>query len=365
MAFREVSHILGRYFFVIALILLIPLGVAAYFEFLVSPDLHPQIHSTVAFLETVGASLLLALGFSWLGRRSKGNVYWKEGLLVVVSIWFLTPLVGSFPFMFSGTLSNPLHGYFEMMSGFTTTGASILSSSSASELVVEETPLDGKDDALKTRYVYRATVAPIRDTEGKVLYTGVEAVGKALLFWRSMTQWLGGIGVIVLFVAIFPALGMGGKMLLHAEVPGPIKDSLTPRIRETAWHLMLIYLSLTVAEVVALMATNWEIDLFEALVTTFSTISTGGYSIYNASIGAFNNPTTEWVVLIFMLAGVVHFTLYFYLRRAWIYKLYNSELLVFLITIFGASLFASLSIVGTLKSSLTGGGIQGEVYSPM
>ncbi|MCB1149845.1 MAG: TrkH family potassium uptake protein, partial [Chlamydiia bacterium] len=167
-----------------------------------------------------------------------------------------------------------------------------------------------------------------------------------ILFWRSFLQWLGGLGIVVLFVAILPVLGVGGKMLFHSEMPGPIKESLTPRIKETALALWKIYLGLSAVQVMLLMVTNTELDLFNAVCITLSTISTGGFTVVNGSIGAYNSSATEWVVLIFMLLGSINFSLFYFLFKGKLYRLKDIELIVYLILITVSSIYVASSLVG-------------------
>jgi trk system potassium uptake protein TrkH len=155
--------------------------------------------------------------------------------------------------------------YFESMSGFTTTGASIL--------------------------------------------TAIESLPKGLLFWRSLTHWLGGMGIVVLTVAVFPLLGIGGLQLIKAEAPGPTVDKLTPKIAGTAKILWIIYISLTVIETILLMFGG--MDLFDALTHTFGTLATGGFSPKNTSVGFYNSAYIDWVITIFMVMAGINFALYF------------------------------------------------------
>lgn len=163
----------------------------------------------------------------------------------------------------------------------------------------------------------------------------------------------------MLFVAILPLLGIGGKLLFQAEVPGPIKDSFTPRIKETASLLWTIYLGLTVAETAFLMLTNRAMPFFDAICITFSTLSTGGMSINNASIGGYGNNATDLVTLIFMFLGSVNFSIYFYAIRRQFYRAYEPELFLYLFLITGACWFTAYSIYGTEKDLLTGSGPSG------
>jgi len=221
-----------------------------------------------AFLKSMGVSAALgsaAIGFT---RRRAGTLFRKEALAVVGLGWLLTAFVGSLPYLFSGTLSHPADAYFEAMSGFTTTGSTVL--------------------------------------------TEIESRSRSILFWRSLTHWLGGMGIIVLFIAVLPYLGAGGKHLYRTEAPGPLPESLRPRIRQTAALLWKIYIAMTVAETVALMLCG--MSFYEALCHTFGTLATGGFSTRSASIAAFDSVAVDLVIIFFMVLAGLNFSLH---ARLW------------------------------------------------
>ncbi|MCP4662032.1 MAG: TrkH family potassium uptake protein, partial [bacterium] len=221
-------------------------------------------------LAFVGTSLLtglVGLVLIYLGR-GEGEVYRREGILIVVGGWMLASLFGALPYLLTGTIPGPVDAFFESASGFTTTGASVL--------------------------------------------TNVEAAGRGVLFWRSFTQWLGGMGIIVLFVALLPELGPGARFLYKLEIPGPTAETLHPRVHDTAAVLWKIYLLLSVAETVLLMLAG--LDLYDAMTHTFSTMSTGGFSPRNASVAAFS-PLVQVIVIVFMMLAGANFSLYYGLRR--------------------------------------------------
>ncbi len=353
MLFKELSRLLGLYFIGFVLILLAPTLVAFYFENFAFGE-HPQLHSTLPFLWTMGISFSIGIILLFFGRTASKQLYRREGITAVVLIWFLTPFIASLPFLISGTLTNPVQAYFEMASGFTTTGSSILQAkkynSSGNEVPIE-TVVPG---VINTTYTYYGTVNPVRDEEGKILYEGIEAVSKALLFWRSFTQWIGGVGVVVLFVAILPALGIGGKVLFQSEVPGPVKEGVTPRIKETAGQLWKVYLVLTFIQFVVLLFADPLLTWLDSITITFSTLSTGGFSIKNASLAAYKSPTVEWIVLLFMILGSLNFTLYYYTLRGKIYRLNDPELILHLVFLVFFASFITLSLIGAPKNTLLG-----------
>ncbi|MEW5946464.1 MAG: potassium transporter TrkG [bacterium] len=216
----------------------------------------------------VGGAALLALG-----RRSRAAVMTRRTGIAVVGLgWIAAAAFGCVPFVVAGTFpgaAGVIDAYFETMSGFTTTGSTVL--------------------------------------------VDIEAVPKCLLFWRSMTHWLGGMGIIVLFVALMPFLGVGARQLYRSEVPGPTHDGFTPKIRETARMLWLIYLGITALETFMLLGTG--MGLFDSLCHTFGTMATGGFSTKNASIGHYGDLNVEIIVIFFMASVGVNFGLYYQVLR--------------------------------------------------
>ena len=227
------------------------------------------------------------------GRKPTGTVLRKEALAVVGLGWIICGLLGGLPYLLTptyrvaGTPMSIPDSIFESISGFTTTGASVL------------TQLEVPDD------IPNCEVAAIA---GEIAY-----VPRCVLFWRSFTHWLGGMGIIVLFVAILGQLGAGGKALMRREVPGPISDTVRPRIRETAVVMWTIYLGLTIIQSIVLMVQG--MNLYESLCHTFGTLATGGFSTRNASIGSYQDPAIEFTIIVFMIAAGINFNLYYLLLR--------------------------------------------------
>jgi len=216
----------------------------------------------LSFLITSGAGSLL---WYLTRHKSKTQINKREGFLVVSMAWFITSLFGTLPYLISGAIPSLTNAFFETMSGFTTTGATIL--------------------------------------------TDIEALPKGILFWRSMTHWVGGMGIIVLSVAVLPFLGIGGMQLYTAEMPGITKDKLHPRITETAKRLWGIYLILTLAQAFLLMLGN--MSLFDSLCHAFGTMATGGFSTKNDSIAGFS-PYIQYVIILFMILAATNFTLHYF-----------------------------------------------------
>ncbi|MGH2612406.1 MAG: TrkH family potassium uptake protein, partial [Rhabdochlamydiaceae bacterium] len=345
MNYTEISRVLSRYFLYLSAILSIPLTVAIIYELFLN---EPGYFSTLAFLETIAVSLLCGLFFQWKGRKGKRPLYRKESILVVVLTWLLTAAVGSLPFLFTGVLKNPVDAYFESMSSLTTTGVTILypkeyDRAGQEILTLVRHPLDPS-----LVYSFYGTIAPLKDpVTGKIVKTGIEALGKPLLFWRTFMEWLGGMGIVVLFIAVLPALAMGGKFLFENEIPGLSKEGMTPRIKETASLLWKIYLALTLTQTALLMFTNSSISFFDAITLSFSTISTGGFTVSNLGLQAFPSTSTYWIIALFMIFGSLNFTLYFYCLKGKIYRLYEPEFFLYLMILLGGCLLMSLNLWNT------------------
>lgn len=219
----------------------------------------------ISFLLT--AMLLLLVSF--LGSRKPENtaIYAKEGFLIVALAWVLWSVFGALPFLLSGCIPRFEDAFFEVVSGFTTTGSTIL-----------------------------------RDIEG---------LPKCMNFWRCLTHWVGGMGVLVFVMAVLPLSNKNSMFLMRAEIPGPTCDKLVPKARTTARILYTMYLGLSVAEVIFLLA--GDMNLYQAVIHTFSTAGTGGFSDLNASVAAFNSAYIDGVITVFMLLFGINFNLYFLL----------------------------------------------------
>jgi trk system potassium uptake protein TrkH len=243
------------------------------------------------------AALMVPLGAAGLRAsrlREGGLVLERDVYFAVTLAWALAALLGGVPYLLDGTFVSPLDSTFEGMSGFTTTGATLLAD--------------------------------------------IEAETPSILFWRSMTQWLGGIGIVVLFVAVAPAIGAGAARLLGAEVSGLTHARLTERIGDTAKVLLVVYLSISAAEVLALLAVG--MPPYDAVVHTFTTVATGGFSPKTASIAFYDSFAVEAVIVVFMTLSAVSFSLYYllYTRRR-LDVVLDREVLTYLSVMVGAVLF--------------------------
>ncbi len=260
---RFVANIVSRMLLIECFAMLAPLGWALYDD--------PYSRETKAFVATIFAGTILASASIWLFRIKKidfKRINAKDSLAVVGLLWICLSLLGALPFYFSGVVSSYTDALFETVSGLTTTGSSI--------------------------------------------FPDVELLPRGILFWRGLTNWLGGLGVIVLFIAILPVLGMNTSQIYQAETSGIAFEKLGPRIQETAKNLWIIYLILTAAQVVLLVA--GKMPVFDALCHTFATVATGGFSTKNASIGAYG-AYIQWVIIIFMFLGGTNFALHYEAMR--------------------------------------------------
>ncbi|MBS6516577.1 MAG: TrkH family potassium uptake protein [Clostridium sp.] len=229
--------------------------------------------TAVIYQEAAGFSFLAAMGLCFLFgapltmKKPKNMVFYtKEGFVSVSLSWIVLSVMGSLPFLFSGSITNPVDALFETVSGFTTTGASILSE--------------------------------------------VESLPRCILFWRSFTHWIGGMGVLVFILSLLPLTGGYHMNLMKAESPGPSVEKLVPKIQSTAKILYSIYMAMTILEILLLLAGN--MPLFDALTTTFGTAGTGGFGIKNDSMASYS-PYLQNVVTVFMILFGINFNFYFLL----------------------------------------------------
>ncbi|HEU64251.1 MAG TPA: TrkH family potassium uptake protein [Chlamydiae bacterium] len=352
MRYQEVSKIIGKLLFYFSLILIIPLLIALYFEFIFKT---PHPNSTLAFLKTILVSLILSGIFLYFGKKATGVFFRRESVLIVILMWVLATIVSGLPFYFSNTLNNPVDCVFESISGLTTTGSTVMCPKLFEANSTTPKPYSVKNSHYPEKnYTFYGTITPVRDASGAILYQGIEAVSKAVLFWRSFIQWLGGLGIVVLFLTILPALAVGGKFLLQAEMTGPVKESIAPRIKETASLLWKLYLGLTIIEVFFLILTNEKMPILDAFCITFSNLSTGGYAIRNDSIGSYHNFLTEWVIIVFMFVGSINFALYFHCLRGKFFRIYEPDFFLFIAVVIIGSVLVVLKLIGAESYSLEG-----------
>lgn len=251
-----IAKFLGTVLLIEAILLVAPLVVALIYG-----------ESPLPFLITIAALLVVFLPTKLL-KPKKNRIYAKEGFVCTALSWILLSAFGAIPFVISGAIPNYIDALFETVSGFTTTGASII---------------------------------PAGEIEG---------IGYGILFWRSFTHWIGGMGILVFMLALIPK-SEGNVFLMRAEVPGPQKGKLVPKLRDSSLILYEIYLALTAIEVIALLFTG--MPLFDCLVNAFGTMGTGGFSVLNDSIAGYNSVAAEWIMAIFLFLAGINYNVYFFI----------------------------------------------------
>ena len=239
-----------------------------------------SLFMAAAFTLTVGILLMVIF------RNHTKQLNKREGYLVVSLGWLLMTLSGMLPYLLTGVFSEVSSAFFETMSGYTTTGSSVLAD--------------------------------------------IEIVPKGVLFWRSTTHWIGGMGIIVLAIAILPLLGIGGMQLFTAEAPGPSSDKLHPRITDTAKRLWFIYLSFTLVETLLLRLAG--MNFFDAINHAMSTVSTGGFSTKNASVAHWNDqPFIQYIIIGFMFLAGINFILSYFALTGKLKKFFRTRNFVFIV----------------------------------
>ena len=300
MRWRFILKILGVLIFFFGLTMIFPLLVGIYYR-----D-QSVVSISLSMVLTMAGGLILYLFFH---KARAEIIHQREGMAIVAAGWTAVGLYGALPFYlgdgsFAFTFTDAV---FESVSGFTTTGASIL--------------------------------------------TDIEITSKGLLFWRSFIQWLGGMGIIVLSVAILPFLGVGGMQLYKAEVPSPVPDKLKPRIRDTAMILWQVYALISLAQVVLLMLGG--MSFYDSLCHTFTTMPTGGFSTKNASIAHFNSVYFDWVFIVFMLLAGINFSLHYQLLRGKPLAFWrDSECRFFLGAVVVLTAVVTLDVFGSVYESI-------------
>ena len=252
MNIKLVLKLVGRVLLIEAAALTVPLAAALIYR-----------EDPLPFLLSI--AIVAGIGFALSALPAKQQFFTREGFVAVGLIWIFTGLVGALPFILCGYFATPIDAIFESCSGFTTTGSTIL--------------------------------------------TDIESLPKGILFWRAFTHWLGGMGVLVLATAIVPKLGIRSHYLTQAETPGPVFSKLVPKQSQTSKILYTMYFVLTALEVLCLKIAG--LPLYDALIHSFSTAGTGGFSNRNASVGAYGNVAVEMIITVFMLLFSVNFTVYF------------------------------------------------------
>ncbi|WP_225973698.1 TrkH family potassium uptake protein [Dehalogenimonas formicexedens] len=265
--------------------------------------------AAIAFAVVMGGAVVLGGSVVFATGKVKTQLSRRDAMVLVVAVWIVATLLGGLPYLLTGSVPNFLDAFFETMSGFTTTGATIFSS-------IADKP-------------------------------------HSILFWRSFTQWLGGLGIITLFVSLFPLFGLGASRLLEAEAPGGYEgERLTSRIRDTARIVFIIYFFFTVVEMLLLMITG--LPLFDSATISLSTVSTGGFAATNLSIESYHNVMAEIIIMVFMFLGGTNFALFFWVFfRKRLQRFFgNPELRFYVLIILVSVVLVNLDLIFNKSLSL-------------
>ena len=264
MRFKPLFNIIGALLTILGLSMFFPISISYFYN---GYDLNGFLYSSIPCI-LIGVTM-------WYLTRYKRSLTNRDGFTIVTFSWVTTALVGALPFYLSGSIPNFTDAFFESMSGVTTTGATILGN-----------PL---------------TMPHLENS--------IESLPMGILFWRSFLQWIGGMGIIVFYIAILPLLGVGGVQLFKAEAPGPVSDKITPRVKETAKFLWIIYLGITFVQIISLRIAGME--TFDSICHAFTTMPTGGFSTKNASIAYFDSSIIHYIIIFFMFIAGINFSLHF------------------------------------------------------
>ncbi len=295
---KSVLRVLALIQLLVGICMLLPFALAFYYN---------ESAAIEAFAITEGAIVLFAFVILLATRKEKTTIKARDSYLLVTLVWVIATAFGALPLYLTHTFETYPSCYFEIMSGFTTTGATALSS--------------------------------------------IEDKMKSILFWRGMTNWLGGMGIVVLFVALIPFMGIKGTSLVNAESVGPTKDKLTPKIQHTAFALWAIYTVFSVIQVLLL----WiKIPLYDAVTVMFGTMGAAGFSAMNSSIGGYHSAYVDWIVIIFMIIAGSNFALYFkaikwHVREA----VKDKELRLYLLIIISFTLMITFDVMDTYGGFIT------------
>ncbi len=294
MNYGMIVRVLGSLVLIEAAAMSIPLAIAIYYQ---SSDIH-------AFMITIITMIAIGLLLTRLRVKTR-YLKAKDAVTIVTFGWFIISFFGALPFVLSGSLASFTDAFFEAVSGLTTTGATVI--------------------------------------------TDVEIIPKGIIFWRSFMHWMGGMGILVLTLAIMPTIGVGSFQIFKAETPGPVADKIVPKMKDTAKILYTVYLGITIIETILLLLGG--MSLFDALVNTFGTVGTGGFSNYNRSIGHYDSNYIYFVISIFMVASGVNFALYYDLYRGKFKNiLANTELKIYLLIVSASTFLVFANIFGLYDS---------------
>ena len=290
MNYKLLGNFLGLVLLIEAGLLVFPLLVALIYR-----------ENTVPYLITIAILIAVAIPTRLIKPANK-RFYAKDGFVCVALSWILLSAFGALPFVIGGSIPNFIDAFFETVSGFTTTGATIIPAG------------------------------------------GIELLPKSALFWRSFSHWVGGMGILVFMLAITPTTEGNIIFLMRAEVPGPQKGKLVPKLRDSSIILYVIYLVLTLAQIVALLCTG--MPFFDCLVNSFATMGTGGFSVLNDSIAGYGNPAAEIIIAVFMIIAGTNYNIFFYaLIKKFKEVRKNEELKLYLIIVLVSTLTIAINVM--------------------
>ncbi len=293
MNYRAIFNTIGKIAIILAVLMTIPTVLA----------LCLGENSWWVLLVTVGISLVIGLAFTFAIRPKTRAIFSKEGLIIVALSWIYVSAIGALPFVISGAIPNYIDAFFETCSGFSTTGATILTGAQIDSMYVTD---------------------------------------KALLFWRSFTHWIGGMGVIVFLMAFESGSSNRGMHVLRAEMPGPTVDKIVPRARSTAQILYLLYIGFTAVEIIALIIAGMPV--FDSFVHAFGTAGTGGFGVRSDSIASYN-AACQWIIAVFMVIFGINFNLYYlWILRKFKEAFKSQELWIFIGIIVVATTAVSIDL---------------------
>ena len=290
LSLQAFSKVTGLAFMVIGLSMLPSFAIACIYH---------ELHAILAFLITIMITTVTGWSLMFIGRDFEDTLKIRDGFLVVTLCWLVAGFAGALPFVMSGAIPNFFDAFFESCSGFSTTGCTIL--------------------------------------------TDIEALPKSLLFWRSFTHWIGGMGILIFAIALMPSLGISGQNAAASEAPGPTLDKVTAKMSDTAKSLYFIYILFTLVQTILLCLGG--MSLFDALVHTFGTVGTGGFSSYNDGIAHFGSVYIEVVIIIFMILCGTNFNLFFLtFKQKYNYFIHDSEFKLYMGIIIVFSILIALNL---------------------
>lgn len=270
--------------------------------------IYGEYRTAMYFIITSAVTIAVSLVLTKATKNAPRKLKMRDGFLIVTLVWFIAAVIGGIPYMVTGTITDPFKAFFEACSGFSTTGASVISD--------------------------------------------FDSIPQGVIFWRSFTHWIGGIGIIIIAIALLPSLGLAGQTVARAETPGPTLDKITPKMTDTAKYICIIYGSMAVCETVLLCVGG--MGLFDSLITTFGSVGTGGFTNHDVSIEYYSSAYIDVVVTVFMLLAGTSFSLHYQaLKQGPKVYFRNSEFrfYIFIVLLFSAVIAIDLYATGTASSA--------------